>query len=155
MFDFLKTFGQGLLYLVLSPFILLMVVLYTIYSFFVFFFMFFKRIFLFFGGYDMKEEMKIDRIAKFHIDQQDEEEEVKKAVQPTPIIEKNNTTVVQPIIIQTDQNGILKSVQVGQITNNNEAPKQIEEVVESIESHEEENVENDYLEEEEEDEYDY
>ena len=38
MFDFLKTFGQGLLYLVLSPFILLMVVLYTIYSFFVFFF---------------------------------------------------------------------------------------------------------------------
>ena len=102
----------------------------------------------------MKEEMKIDRIAKFHIDQQDEEEEVKKADQPTTIIEKNNTTVVQPIIIQTDQNGILKSVQVGQITNNNEAPKQIEEVVESIESHEEEYVENDYLEEEE-DEYDY
>ena len=60
MFDFLKTFGQGLLYLVLSPFILLMVVFYTIYSFFVFFFMFFKRIFLFFAGYDMKEEMKIE-----------------------------------------------------------------------------------------------
>lgn len=136
MFDFLKTFGQGLLYLILLPFIIVLVCGYTIYAFFVFIFMFFKRIFLFFAGYDMKEEMKIDRIAKFHVDQQDEEEEIKKAINPTPIIERNNTTVVQPIIIQTDENGVLKSVQIAQ--TNNDTPPQIEHnVVEQIETNEE------------------
>ena len=75
---------------------------------------------MFFSGEDMKNEMKIDKLAKLHIEQQDEEEEAKKAVQPSPIIEKNTTTVVQPIIIQTDQNGVLKSVQIPSSNNQSE-----------------------------------
>lgn len=111
MFDFLKTCGLGLLYLVLSPFILIFVALYAFFSFFVFIYMFFKRVIMFFSGEDMKESMKIDRIAKLHIQNQDEEKE-RTTSEVAPVIEKNVTTVVQPIIIQTDQNGVLKSVQI-------------------------------------------
>ena len=126
MFDFLKTFGQGLLYLILSPFILIGVTLNAIYSIIVFLFMFIKRIYMFFRGEDMKAEMKIDQLAKLHIKQQDDEEEIKEAITPTPVVNKN-TTVVQPIIIQTDANGVLKSVKIANNVNN-----QIEQI-ESIE----------------------
>ena len=126
MFDFLKTFGQGLLYLILSPFILIGVALNAIYSIIVFLFMFIKRIYMFFRGEDMKAEMKIDQLAKLHIKQQDDEEEIKEAITPTPVVNKN-TTVVQPIIIQTDANGVLKSVKIANNVNN-----QIEQI-ESIE----------------------
>ena len=111
MFDFLKTCVLGLLYLILSPFILAFVALYAVFSLFVFIYMFFKRVVLFFSGEDMKEGMKIDRLARLHIQNQDEEKE-KTSSEVTPVIEKNVTAVVQPIIIQTDQNGVLKSVQI-------------------------------------------
>lgn len=125
MFDFLKTFGQGLLYLILSPFILILVAINAIYSVIVFLFMFFKRIYMFFRGEDMKAEMKIDQLAKIHIEQQEEEQEIKEAINPTPVVNKT-TTVVQPIIIQTDANGVLKSVKVGNNVSNEQQIEQIE-----------------------------
>ena len=114
MFDFLKTFGLGILYVILSPILIAGALIYMVYSIFVFIFMFIKRIVMFFAGENMKEEMKIDRLAKMHIQNQDEEKEVQEAIRPTPVVEKT-TTVVQPIIIQTDENGVLKNLQVGQV----------------------------------------
>lgn len=150
MLDFLKTMGQGILYTLLSPFILILVLVYAVYCLFAFFFMFFKRIVMFFKGEDMSEEMKIDRAAKMHLNNQDEEIE-KKLEEQTPIITQTNivkeekTTIVQPIIIQTDEEGRLKNIQyisptpAPQIEENN--PIQIEEqkdVVENIERKEDE-----------------
>lgn len=120
MFYFIKTCGQWLLYLILSPFLLLLVIGYSIYSFFVFFFMLAKRVVMFFSGMDMKEDMKIDKLAKLHIKQQDQETEEKSSLATTPVIEKTTNTVVQPIIIQTDENGVLKSVQMPNSTLNNQ-----------------------------------
>lgn len=148
MIDFLKTMGQGILYTILSPFILLGVILYAVYSLFLFFFMFVKRIVMFFQGEDMSNEMKIDRAAKMHLSNQDEELEQKekekeKEVVPveTKVIKEEKTTIVQPIIIQTDEEGRLKNIQYIQPTP---APTQIEEQnvpqieTEVIESKEEE-----------------
>lgn len=144
MIDFLKTMGQGILYTILLPFILLGVILYAVYSFFLFFFMFVKRIVMFFQGEDMSNEMKIDRAAKMHLSNQDEElEQKEKEVVPveTKVIKEEKTTIVQPIIIQTDEEGRLKNIQYIQPTP---APTQIEEQnvpqieTEVIESKEEE-----------------
>lgn len=116
MLDFLKTMGQGILYTLLSPFILILILVYAVYCLFAFFFMFFKRIVMFFKGEDMSEEMKIDRAAKMHLDNQDEEIKNKQEDQ-TPIITQTNivkeekTTIIQPIIIQTDEEGRLKNIQ--------------------------------------------
>ena len=147
MIDFLKTMGQGILYTILSPFILLGVILYAVYSLFLFFFMFVKRIVMFFQGEDMSNEMKIDRAAKMHLSNQDEELEKKqqeleeKYALKTKVIKEEKTTIVQPIIIQTDEEGRLKNIQYIQPTP---APTQIEEQnvpqieTEVIESKEEE-----------------
>jgi hypothetical protein len=108
MFDFLKTMGQGLLYLILSPFIILLVLIYAIYALIVFFVMFIKRIILFFRGEDMAKEMEIDRVAKMHLDAQDQEEEEKNNA---PLVKENPTTIVQPIIIQTNSDGKVTSAQ--------------------------------------------
>ena len=87
MIDFLKTMGQGILYTILSPFILLGVILYAVYSLFLFFFMFVKRIVMFFQGEDMSNEMKIDRAAKMHLSNQDEElEQKEKEKEVVPVI---------------------------------------------------------------------
>ena len=116
MVDFLKTMGQGILYTLLAPFLLVIVVVYAIYCFFVFFFMFIKRIVMFFQGEDMSSEMTIDRAAHMHLNNQDEQLE-KKEESNTPIITQTNivkeekTTIVQPIIIQTDEKGVLKNIQ--------------------------------------------
>lgn len=136
MIDFLKTMGQGILYTILSPFILLGVVLYAVYSLFVFFFMFVKRIVMFFQGEDMSSEMKIDRAAKMHLTNQDEElekkEEVKEVVPvETKVIKEEKTTIVQPIIIQTDEEGRLKNIQYIQPTP---APQIEEQKVPQIET---------------------
>ena len=133
MFDFLKTFGLGILYVILSPILIALALIYMVYSFFVFIFMFIKRIVMFFAGENMKEEMKIDRLAKLHIQNQDEEKEVQEAIRPTPVVEKT-TTVVQPIIIQTDENGVLKNLQVGQV---NQGQIQVENQVKPLENKEE------------------
>lgn len=116
MIDFLKTMGQGILYTLLSPFIILGVLIYAVYCLFAFFFMFIKRIVMFFRGEDMSVEMKIDRAAKMHLDNQDEELEKKEneitpTITSTNIIKEEKTTIVQPIIIQTDEQGRLKNIQ--------------------------------------------
>ncbi len=59
MMDFLKTCGLGLLYLLLSPFILAFFAIYAVYSTAVFIIMFFKATLLFFKGksiFDPTEE---------------------------------------------------------------------------------------------------
>lgn len=140
MFDFLKTFGQGLLYLILSPLLIAFAIIYMVYAFFVFIFIFFKRIFMFFAGEDMKEELKIDRLAKMHLANQDEEKKEEES-NLTPNIQTTNT-IVQPIIIQTDENGILKSVQIPNQGSLNKPQK--------IENHDYvDNVQNENTEEEE------
>lgn len=145
MFDFIKTCGQGLLYLILSPFLLLLVVGYSIYSFFVFFFMLIKRVVMFFSGMDMKEDMKIDKLAKLHIKQQDQETEEKASVATTSVIEKTTNTVVQPIIIQTDENGVLKSVQMpnSSLSNQNAIDNTPTESIETNSNNQESGDEND------------
>lgn len=116
MIDFLKTMGQGILYTLLSPFIILGVLIYAVYCLFAFFFMFIKRIVMFFKGEDMSVEMKIDRATKMHLDNQDEELEKKEneitpTITQTNVIKEEKTTIVQPIIIQTDEQGRLKNIQ--------------------------------------------
>ena len=78
--------------------------------------MFIKRIVMFFKGEDMSVEMKIDRAAKMHLDNQDEELEKKEneitpTITQTNVIKEEKTTIVQPIIIQTDEQGRLKNIQ--------------------------------------------
>ena len=123
MVDFLKTMGQGILYTLLAPFLLVIVVVYAIYCFFVFFFMFIKRIVMFFQGEDMSTEMRIDRAAKMHLDNQDEALEKKDelntpTITQTNVIKEEKTTIIQPIIIQTDEVGNVKKVQYIQPTPN-------------------------------------
>jgi hypothetical protein len=112
MFDFLKTFFQGLIYLLLSPVILAFLAIYMVYSFFVFLFMFIKRVIMFFKGENMKEGMKIDKVSQLHLDNQDAEKEALQAVNPTPMINVQSTSAPQPIIIQTDEQGRLKNIKV-------------------------------------------
>lgn len=117
MVDFLKTMGQGILYTLLAPFLLVIVIVYAIYCFFVFFFMFVKRIVMFFQGEDMSREMKIDRAARMHLNNQDELMEKKQeemnnpTITQTNIIKEEKTTIIQPLIIQTDEQGNVKKVQ--------------------------------------------
>lgn len=128
MFDFLKTVGQGALYLIFSPFILLGVALYSVYAIFLFFFMFIKRIVLFFKGEDMKEESRYDLAAKVHLQNQDIEEEAKQNainVPATNLVKEQTTIIQSPIIIQTDEQGRIKSVHNvnpnGQLSSTNNA----------------------------------
>ena len=116
MLDFFKTMGQGILYTILSPFLLILVLVYAVYCIFAFFFMFFKRIVMFFKGEDMSAEMKIDRAAKMHLHNQEEEienkeEEITPTITQTNVVKEEKTTIVQPIIIQTDEEGRLKNIQ--------------------------------------------
>jgi hypothetical protein len=67
-------------------------------------------------GEDMSSEMKIDRAAKMHLDNQDEllenkDESITPTITQTNVIKEEKTTIVQPIIIQTDENGVLKNIQ--------------------------------------------
>ncbi len=143
MIDFLKTMGQGILYTILSPFILLGVILFAVYSLFAFFFMFFKRIIMFFQGEDMSSEMRIDRAAKLHLNNQNEELDIKeeKEIVPleTKIVKEEKTTIVQPIIIQTDEEGRLKNIQY--ITPTPQVPNIEKNIVPQIEEQPLENKE--------------
>ena len=92
---------------------------------------------MFFAGEDMKEESIIDRLAKIHLQNQDEENKSSNdSLSPTPVMEKT-TTIVQPIIIQTDQNGVLKSVQVPQNQNNSPLELENKKVIDNEEEEEE------------------
>lgn len=64
MMSILKTFGIGLLYTILSPFILLVLVLYFAYTFIIFIAMFVVNVVYFFQGRSIKDELEIDKEAK-------------------------------------------------------------------------------------------
>ena len=62
MFDFLKTLGEGVLYTLLSPILLLILIVHMAIYVIVFFIMFIKRIILFFQGKDMSIDSELDAI---------------------------------------------------------------------------------------------
>ena len=64
MSNFFKSFGKGLLYVVLFPFILVGIVLYAVFGLFVFIFQFFKLIYLFFTGRTLNSDLEEDIAAK-------------------------------------------------------------------------------------------
>jgi hypothetical protein len=152
MKDFFKTIIQGLVYLVLSPFILAGVCLYAVYAFILFFVMFIKRIVLFFKGEDMKKDMRMDIVAKMHLQNQDEETERKELenqtvnVPVTNLVKEEKTTIVQPIIIQTDEEGRIKGYsylnpngQLGQTSPEGvQIETQKEKPIEALEEHDKE-----------------
>jgi hypothetical protein len=111
--------------------------------------MFVERIILFFKGEDMKQEMRYDIVARMHLDNQDEllekkqEEQTGINVPVTNVIKEEKTTLVQPIIIQTDEEGRLKGVQYlnpnGQLENNPNAKIETQkDSIEALETKEEE-----------------
>ena len=112
MFDFLKTLGEGVLYTLLSPILLLILLVHMTIYVVVFFIMFIKRIVLFFQGKDMSIDSELDRAAKYHMDaykksllhKEQEARQNQGQVPPMP-----QTTIVQPIIIQTGADGSIKA----------------------------------------------
>ena len=109
MLDFFKTMGQGILYTILLPFLIIWVLVYAVYCVFAFFFMFIKRIVMFFKGEDMTTEMKIDRVAKMHLTNQEEEFENKEkevAQTSTPERKKPMTVVKNFGIIISSMNNM-------------------------------------------------
>lgn len=112
MFDFLKTLGEGVLYTLLSPILLLILLVHMTIYVVVFFIMFIKRIVLFFQGKDMSIDSELDRAAKYHMDaykksllnKEQDARQNQGQVPPMP-----QTTIVQPIIIQTGADGSIKA----------------------------------------------
>lgn len=81
MLSILKTFGLGLLYTVLSPFIVLILALYFIYTFLAFIIMFFINIFKFFKGKSITDKLPIDIEAeKILLAQEQYEAKFKEAI---------------------------------------------------------------------------
>lgn len=64
MLGFLKVFGKGVLYTILLPFILLILVLYTVYCCFLFIYMLIKSLILWIMGNNLFSEAKEDVEAK-------------------------------------------------------------------------------------------
>ena len=64
MTGFLKTFGKGVLYVVLLPFIIAFVAIYMVYLLITFFVMLFKNIIMFFMGKSLLGDLKEDKEAK-------------------------------------------------------------------------------------------
>lgn len=64
MLGFLKVFGKGVLYTILLPFILLILVLYTVYCCFLFIYMLIKSLILWIMGNNLFSETKEDIEAK-------------------------------------------------------------------------------------------
>ena len=64
MANFFKSFGKGLLYVILFPFIIVGIVLYAVFGLFVFVFQFFKLIYLFFTGRTLFSDFEEDIAAK-------------------------------------------------------------------------------------------
>ena len=114
MLSILKTFGLGLLYTVLSPFILLILALYFIYTFLAFIIMFFINIFKFFKGKSITDKLPIDIEAeKILLAQEQYEAKFKEAilnsqlnVTPSANIVSNNgvvnNTIVPPVNSETN-----------------------------------------------------
>ncbi len=114
MLSILKTFGLGLLYTVLSPFIVLILALYFIYTFLAFIIMFFINIFKFFKGKSITDKLPIDIEAeKILLAQEQYEAKFKEAVlnsqlnvtPNTNIVSNNgvvNNTIVPPVNSETN-----------------------------------------------------
>jgi len=70
MLKFLQFFGQGLLYVVLSPFFLIILALYLVYTSIVMVFLFFQMIIMFFAGKnmfgDLPEDLEAAKILEAH-----------------------------------------------------------------------------------------
>ncbi len=114
MLSILKTFGLGLLYTVLSPFIVLILALYFIYTFLAFIIMFFINIFKFFKGKSITDKLPIDIEAeKILLAQEQYEAKFKEAIlnsqlnvtPNTNIVSNNgvvNNTIVPPVSSETN-----------------------------------------------------
>ena len=114
MLSILKTFGLGLLYTILSPFIVLILALYFIYTFLAFIIMFFINIFKFLKGKSITDKLPIDIEAeKILLDQEQYEAKFKEAVlnsqlnvtPNTNIVSNNgvvNNTIVPPVNSETN-----------------------------------------------------
>ncbi len=114
MLSILKTFGLGLLYTVLSPFIVLILALYFIYTFLAFIIMFFINIFKFFKGKSITDKLPIDIEAeKILLAQEQYEAKFKEAIlnsqlnvtPNTNIVSNNgvvNNTIVPPVNSETN-----------------------------------------------------
>ena len=89
MAAFFKTLGWGVLYTVLSPFIVLFLALYAVYCFVVFLIQLFRNLIVFFSGGtvggDLPEDVKAKQI-------QIDEKEALKATPETPAAPTTNTT---------------------------------------------------------------
>lgn len=95
MLSILKTFGLGLLYTVLSPFIVLILALYFIYTFLAFIIMFFINIFKFFKGKSITDKLPIDIEAeKILLAQEQYEAKFKEAVLNSQLNVTPNTNIV-------------------------------------------------------------
>lgn len=64
MLDFLKRFGLGIVYVLLSPFIALFLILWALYALIIFFVQLFKSVKSFFSGHKFFEEFPEDIEAK-------------------------------------------------------------------------------------------
>ena len=103
MLSILKTFGLGLLYTLLSPFIALILVLYFIYTFLAFIIMFLINIFKFFKGKSITDKLPIDVEAeKILLAQEQYEAKLKEAIinnqlnvvsTPNNVTTNNNTSI--------------------------------------------------------------
>lgn len=103
MLSILKTFGLGLLYTLLSPFIALILALYFIYTFLAFIVMFLINIFKFFKGKSITDKLPIDVEAeKILLAQEQYEAKLKEAIinnqlnvvsTPNNVTTNNNTSI--------------------------------------------------------------
>ena len=84
MLKFLQVFGQGLLYVVLSPFFLAILALYVVYASIVMVFSYFKLIILFFAGRSMYSDLPEDIEAKKILDAHREARQAQLNPQPQP-----------------------------------------------------------------------
>jgi len=97
MVSFFKTFGQGILYVVLLPFFLLIWALYAIYCLIMFLYMAIRNIIIFCAGGkplgDMKEDVEAKRILLL-------KKEKEQAIEN--MLLRENQAVVQPVIPQEE-----------------------------------------------------
>lgn len=132
MGDFFKTLLLGLLYVVLSPFIALLLVLYFVYCLIIFIYMSIRNLIVFFSGGtvngDLKEDIKAKRIL-----QERQEQKLDLASQTTNTTTNNqssytmnNSTIIlaHPDMINNLQNQNVINNQ----TNNDQIPLDIKEI---------------------------
>ena len=92
----------------------------------------------------MKEEMKIDKIAKMQLENQIEESEVKQTITPNTTTNNNGNTYVQQIFLVPDQNGQYPNLnQVNPLGYNQIENQVVNSIETNIDEKEEEEDDND------------